>query len=62
MGYKFMTALANNLSVQMRYMEDALMKERALVIEEVHKRTAAIQAELKRIGGLVSTGPVVADE
>ena len=41
MGYKFMTALSDNLTIQMRFMQDALMKERSLVIEEVHKRTAS---------------------
>ena len=37
-GFKFMSSLAKNLSDQIGYMEDALMKERALVIQEVHKR------------------------
>ena len=37
-GYKFMSALAKSLSIQIGNTEDALLKERALVIEEVRKR------------------------
>jgi len=40
LGYKFMTQLAQRIALGTKFLEEALIKERDMYIEEVHKRAA----------------------